>query len=75
MKTVAYTSALLWVVASILLSGCSAESNQSQVIKPQQSQPPARAVLNVDYIDNDISLLGFDLNEELIHTPIKTYSL
>lgn len=75
MKSVAYSSVFLWAVTGMLLSGCSAESNQPHALKQQHRQLPAEAVLKVDYIDNEASLLNFDLNEEFIHTPIKTYSL
>lgn len=74
MKTAVY-SVLLWVAASILLSSCSLESNPPHALKLQHLQPPASAVLKVDYIDNDISLLSFDLNEEFNDIPVKIYSL
>ncbi len=75
MKSVAYSSVFLWAVTSMLLSGCSSESNQPHSLKQQHRQAPTDTGLKIDYIDNEVSLLNFDLSEEFTLTPIKTYSL
>ncbi|HHX35793.1 MAG TPA: hypothetical protein GX719_11030 [Gammaproteobacteria bacterium] len=74
-KSTGYTSAFLWVLTALLLSGCSPKISEHHSLKSRQELPATSEVLKADYIDNDISLLGFDLDEAIFSREEKTYSL
>ncbi len=74
-KSTGYTSVCLWALTALLLSGCSPEISEHHSLQPLQALPATSVVLKVGYIDNDISLLGFDLHEVIFNTEEKTYSL
>ena len=74
MKSVAYTPVLLWALTTIVLSGCSPDTNKLHALNCQPELPPASVMLKTDYIDNDASLLSSDLSEEFINIQAKTYS-
>lgn len=74
-KSTGYTSAFLWALTALMLLGCSPEISEHHSLQSRQELPATNVVLKGDYIDNEISLLGFGLHEAIFYTEEKTYSL